>query len=54
MATYYVRTDGSDSNTGTGPGPGQAWLTVGKAVSATGMSSGDTVYIAPGVYSALI
>ena len=54
MATYYVRTDGSDSNTGTGPGTGQAWASVAKAVSASGMSSGDTVYIAPGVYSALI
>ena len=54
MATFYVRTDGSDSNTGTGPGTGQAWATVGKAVSATGMSSGDTVYVAPGVYSSLI
>lgn len=54
MATFYVRTDGSDSNTGTGPGTGQAWATVGKAVSATGMSSGDTVYVAPGVYSSII
>lgn len=54
MATYYVRTDGSDSNAGTGPGTGQAWASVAKAVSATGMSSGDTVYIAPGVYSSLI
>lgn len=54
MATYYVRTDGSDSNTGTGPGTGQAWASVAKALSATGISSGDTVYIAPGVYSSLI
>ena len=54
MATFYVRTDGSDSNTGTGPGTGQAWASVAKAVSASGMSSGDTVYVAPGVYSALI
>lgn len=54
MATYYVRTDGSNSNTGTGPGTGQAWASVAKALSATGMSSGDTVYVAPGVYSGLV
>ena len=50
MATYYVRTDGSDSNTGTGPATNQAWLTITKALGATGIGSGDTLYIAPGVY----
>ena len=50
MATYYVRTDGSDSNAGTGPATNQAWQTVGKALGASGIGVGDTVYIAPGVY----
>lgn len=50
MATYYVRTDGSDSNAGTGPAANQAWQTIGKAIGATGISPGDTLYIAPGIY----
>lgn len=50
MATYYVRTDGSNSNTGTGPATNQAWQTIGKALGASGISSGDVVYIAPGTY----
>jgi len=50
MATYYVRTDGSDSNAGTGPATNQAWQTITKAVGATGIGVGDTLYIAPGVY----
>lgn len=50
MATYYVRTDGNDSNTGTGPATNQAWQTITKAIGATGISPGDTLYIAPGVY----
>ena len=50
MATYYVRTDGSDTNAGTGPATNQAWQTITKAVGATGVGVGDTVYIAPGIY----
>ena len=50
MATYYVRTDGSDTNAGTGPATNQAWQTITKAIGATGIAPGDTLYIAPGVY----
>ena len=51
MATYYVRPDGSDSNTGLGATTALAWRTVQKALSATGIGSGDIVYIAPGHYN---
>ena len=50
MAIYYVRTDGNDSNTGTGPTANQAWQTISKAIGASGIAPGDTLYIAPGVY----
>lgn len=54
MTTYYISTEGSDSNNGLGPDASDAtnkpWLTVGKALGASGISSGDTVYIGPGVY----
>lgn len=50
MATYYVRPDGNDSNTGTGPATNQAWQTITKAIGATGIAPGDTLYIAPGTY----
>jgi hypothetical protein len=50
MATYYVRVDGSDSNTGLGSGIAQAWQTITKAIGATGIAPGDTLYIAPGIY----
>jgi len=51
MATYYVRPNGSDSNTGTGPAINQAWLTITKALSNTsGLVGGDIVYVAPGHY----
>ena len=54
MATYYVRTDGNDGNTGLGAGTGQAWATIGKALGATGITGGDTVYIAPGTYREVV
>jgi hypothetical protein len=47
-ATYYARTDGSDSNTGTTDTAGGAWLTVQKA--ATTMTAGDTVNVKNGRY----
>ena len=55
MATYYVRMDGNNANTGTGPGTNQAWATVAFALGAAsganpGLVGGDTVYIAPGTY----
>ena len=48
MATYYVRSTGNDSNNGLAPS--LSWATIGKALGATGITSGDTVYIAPGTY----
>jgi hypothetical protein len=51
MATYYVRTDGSNANTGTGPATNQAWQTVTYALANATLTSGvNTIYIAPGVY----
>ena len=51
MATYYVRSDGNNSNAGTGPAANQAWQTLARIVQGgTAFTSGDTVYIAPGTY----
>ena len=52
MATYYVRTDGSNANAGTGSSAGQAWQTIGKIFAAGSVvTGGDIVYIAPGTYT---
>lgn len=48
MTTYYVGAGGSDSANGTSWAT--RWLTVGKAVGATGAVSGDQVWLAPGTY----
>lgn len=54
MAIYYVSTAGNDANNGLGPDASDAtnkpWRTIGKALGAAGISSGDTVHIGPGVY----
>ncbi|MBK8200328.1 MAG: hypothetical protein IPK75_18430 [Acidobacteria bacterium] len=52
MATYYVRKSGSDSNAGTSAGA--AWLTLGKALGASGIASGDTVYVGAGTYREVV
>ena len=52
MATYYVRQDGSDSNTGLGSTNLLAWKTIGKVfASGSVVTGGDIVYIAPGTYT---
>jgi len=52
MTTYYIRKTGSDSNAGTSAGA--AWATIGKALGAAGIASGDTVYIGAGIYRELV
>src|ERR1051325_3311383 len=58
MTTYYVSPSGSDSNNGLGPDASHAsnkpWLTIGKALGASGIASGDIVYIAPGTYREVV
>lgn len=52
MANYFVRMSGNDSNAGTSAST--AWRTIQKALSASGISSGDTVYIGAGVYREVV
>lgn len=52
MVTYYVDyANGNDANNGLGPDASHAsdkpWKTIGKALGASGISSGDTVYLSP-------
>ncbi len=48
--TYYIRTDGNDSNAGTANTAGGAWLTFGRIRFQT-FAPGDVVEIAPGTYN---
>ena len=50
MPTYYVRSDGNDVNLGTNPNTSGAWKTLTKALGGSGITAGDTLFIAPGVY----
>lgn len=54
MTIYYVSKQGNDASNGLGPDASHAsnkpWLTILKAIGATGIASGDTVYIGPGIY----
>lgn len=48
MADYFVRISGSDAAAGTSAA--LAWRTIGKALGAAGIASGDRVFIGAGVY----
>jgi hypothetical protein len=51
MATYYVRLDGNDANSGLGPAANQAWRTVNYALANMVLTNGTNfLYIAPGIY----
>ncbi len=52
MAVYYVRKTGNNASAGTSAAT--AWLTIGKALGATGIASGDTVYVGAGVYREVV
>lgn len=52
MANFFVRKTGNDSNAGTSAGA--AWLTIGKALGATGIASGDQVFIGAGTYREVV
>ena len=51
MATYYVRNDGNNANSGTGPSTSNAWQTIAYAFANMTLTTGvNYLYIAPGVY----
>lgn len=50
-AQWYVRTDGSDSNTGSSDTSGGAKLTLDGALNIATLAAGDTINIATGTYT---
>ncbi len=52
MTTYYVRKTGSDAAAGTSPAT--AWQTIGKALGASGIASGDTAVFGGGTYREVV
>ena len=59
MAVYYVDfVNGLDANNGLGPDASHAtnrpWKTLGKLLGASGFASGDTAYLAPGVFREVV
>ena len=48
--TYYVRTDGNNSNTGLGTSTSEAWASVVAAVQKSEINPGDTIYVMLGTY----
>jgi hypothetical protein len=48
VTNYFCRISGNDASAGTSAGT--AWRTLGKALGAAGIASGDSLYIGAGVY----
>lgn len=46
--SYYIRTDGNNSNAGTSNSAGGAWRTMGKC--GTTAAAGDTCFVVDGTY----
>ncbi len=50
-STFYVRTDGDDSNTGTGDSTSEAWQTIDRALTSSSVGEGAIIYVRSGTYN---